>query len=126
MRRYQKVKVTEEKYVVDSVVCNKCGKEIPIRHDEFDQEGIYGFSVCFGFGSKYDLEKWSWDLCESCLEDLVFSFKHMPAGIGVELGVDYDDKGVEFLEWYKEEQEKIWEERKAKHKEGKMNQDQNY
>lgn len=73
-----------EKITIDSelvkVTCNKCGdKNI---EEEYDYERFSEISLSFGYGSMYDSEHWSFDLCGNCLTDLVRTFKHVPDGFG--------------------------------------------
>lgn len=60
----------------NSAICNKCGKKF-----EYD-EGLCGwqnlvhkFVIKFAYGSKYDYERWDFDLCEDCIEEIVSTFK---------------------------------------------------
>lgn len=67
-----KTRQTEETFV-DSIICNKCGKEY--RDDEpFDWDKIFEFKIVFGYGSKRDGSIWEYDICEDCLCDFVKTF----------------------------------------------------
>lgn len=73
-----------EKITIDSelvkVTCNKCGdKNI---EEEYDYERFSEISLSFGYGSMYDSEHWSFDLCDQCLTDLIKTFKLVPEGFG--------------------------------------------
>ena len=69
MRQYQ-IKETKE---IKKIICNQCGKEIPVV-DGYprDQE--------WGYFSEKDGERHSFDLCEECYDRLLASFK-LPAEI---------------------------------------------
>lgn len=75
MRQYQ-IKETKE---VKKIICNKCGKEIPVINGRAEQEA---FSVdhAWGYFSDKDGETHSFDLCENCYDELLASFK-LPAEI---------------------------------------------
>lgn len=84
-------KVTEEKEIVvnESIRCNKCGKEkerdFHSEYFEDYEEGIWDtefqtFSFGFGYGSRYDTEQWSFDLCDDCLTEIVKTFQYVPDG----------------------------------------------
>jgi len=70
--------VTEEKEVVikSTVTCNKCGETIEPYYAD-DMQTIH---LSFGYESRFDGEKWSFDLCDNCLLDVVKTFKHVPTG----------------------------------------------
>ena len=53
--------------VINKLVCNKCGKEVP------DGCCYLRFEGKIGFGSKYDGENISVDLCPTCLDELLDS-----------------------------------------------------
>jgi hypothetical protein len=87
--------VTETKDVVVSrtVCCNKCGESYVQKtqyandydpndytNEHFWEAEIHEFNVGFGYGSKYDMESWQFDLCDDCLTDLVKSFRVVPNG----------------------------------------------
>jgi hypothetical protein len=90
MRKKEYIKdyklVEEEKMI--SISCNKCGnkKELNIKvensNDEYSINEFQEFNCSFGYGSKYDNERWSFDLCDNCLTELVKSFKQAPEGFG--------------------------------------------
>ena len=56
--------------VVDSTICNKCGKT-----DDGGFVDMSGFEVLFGYGSKRDGDCIKFDLCSECVEELINSFK---------------------------------------------------
>lgn len=36
------------------------------------------FQLNFGYGSKFDEQTWTFDLCEKCLEEFIHTFQIMP------------------------------------------------
>ena len=91
------VEVTETKEVIVAklVQCNRCEKKYEtITDDEWsnwDSE-MQSFSCGFGYGSKYDSEKWSFDLCEECLVAIFKEFKIVPEGFRCD---EYTDLSAE-------------------------------
>ena len=80
MRREETVRkiVTEEREITikKSVTCNKCGKTIEPTYAN-DMVSIY---TDFGYESNFDGEKWSFDICDDCLLEIIKTFKHVPDG----------------------------------------------
>lgn len=81
--------VSEKKEVVktecvileESIICNKCGKEFIRVEDNYCWNAeIHSIQIEFGYGSQYDLERWSFDLCEDCLTEFIKTFKYVPDG----------------------------------------------
>ncbi len=70
MRQYQ-IKETKD---VKKIVCNKCGKEITVV-DGRAEEGVFSADVAWGYFSEKDGEKHSFDLCESCYDKIIASFR---------------------------------------------------
>ncbi|HAX52997.1 hypothetical protein [Muricomes intestini] len=70
MRQYQ-LKETKE---VKKIICNKCGKEIPVVNGRAE-EGVFSVDYTWGYFSEKDGEKHSFDLCESCYNKMLVSFK---------------------------------------------------
>jgi len=83
MKKFRKEDVVEKRDKLTSIICNKCGKNQELE-DEFDLEinKFQTINLSFGYGSKYDMEYWNFDLCEECVTDLVKSFKYAPNGFG--------------------------------------------
>lgn len=75
MRQYQ-LKETKE---VTKIICNKCGKEIPVVNGRAE-EGVFSVDYAWGYFSEKDGEKHSFDLCESCYNKMLASFR-LPAEI---------------------------------------------
>lgn len=75
MRQYQ-MKRTKE---VNRIICNKCGKEIPVINGRAE-EGVFSADCVWGYFSDKDGEKHSFDLCEACYDELLATFE-IPAEI---------------------------------------------
>lgn len=75
MRQYQIKEVKE----VSKIVCNQCGKEIPVVNGRVE-EGVFSVDYTWGYFSEKDGERHSFDLCESCYDRLLASFQ-VPAEI---------------------------------------------
>ena len=75
MRQYQ-LKETKE---INKIVCNQCGKEIEVSEGT-PREGVFSVDYAWGYFSDKDGERHSFDLCESCYDKLLASFK-LPADI---------------------------------------------
>lgn len=74
-------------FVAKTITCNKCGKSADIKEGDysdlhFKREEFPTIELSFGYGSKWDMERWSFNLCEECLETFVESFVHKPDGYG--------------------------------------------
>jgi len=67
MRLYRPI-MTRGKDLVD-IFCNKCQKELDLNFGEID------ISIEHGFGSKYDFEIHKFDLCNTCYDEFILSFK---------------------------------------------------
>jgi|SaaInlStandDraft_4_1057021.scaffolds.fasta_scaffold20813_4 hypothetical protein len=66
------VERTEE--IVVSLTCNCCGKTY--THDDVDMGDITNIDFSFGYGSRFDLQHWDFDICDDCIEAWVKTFKH--------------------------------------------------
>lgn len=75
MRQYQ-LKETKE---VTKIICNKCGKEIPVVNGRAE-EGVFSIDYAWGYFSEKDGEKHSFDLCESCYDKMLAAFR-LPAEV---------------------------------------------
>ena len=75
MRQYQ-IKETKE---IKKIICNKCGRESPAV-DGSPREGVFSIDYTWGYFSEKDGERHSFDLCESCYDELLASFQ-IPATI---------------------------------------------
>lgn len=72
MRTYE-VRERKEKELV-KVVCNACAKEIPLERKEIWTDYFHGEKT-WGYFSEKDGKRESFDLCQSCYEKLVKSFR---------------------------------------------------
>lgn len=75
MREYKKV--IKEEFIIDSVFCNCCGKEINIVHPE-SGENYLSVDKLWGYGCSLDGERHSFDLCEDCYKNIIAKFKISP------------------------------------------------
>lgn len=82
MRKYDKK--LQEVEVLTHIKCNNCGKtdkllekEEPVDmiRDMFVTSHYHNFNIVFNYGSKFDTEQWSFDLCEDCIEEITNNFK---------------------------------------------------
>ena len=65
MREYKKEIVTKD--VLDKLICSRCGKEDEgVMHSD-----ITSFNVFVRYGSRYDGDIYSADLCDNCLEEVI-------------------------------------------------------
>ncbi|WP_143804811.1 hypothetical protein [Paraliobacillus ryukyuensis] len=78
MKKFKKVKVDKDELTMIS--CNKCGKAYKNEKKDHNLDLFHEFSTSFGYHSNFDMEQWSFDLCEDCLVDLVKTFKYVPSG----------------------------------------------
>ncbi len=71
MRQYKNV----EKPVAElqKIVCNKCGKEIPVIRG-IAQEEVLAVEKRWGYYSRKDNQVHRFELCEVCYDELVQSF----------------------------------------------------
>ncbi|MBU5266259.1 hypothetical protein [Virgibacillus proomii] len=83
----KRMKEVEEPESVE-ITCNKCGKTktavIIAEKYDFVRDEFHEFLATFGYGSSFDLEYWSFDLCENCLVDIVKTFKYVPKGFRID------------------------------------------
>lgn len=67
-----------------SITCNKCGNTKELNGEDYEKmwksESFQSLTLHFGYGSKFDMEEWKFDVCEECLEEFVDSFKIKPEG----------------------------------------------
>lgn len=63
MRKYQ----DEDNKKLAQVACNKCGKELKVE-EGYLKEGCFYVDYVFGYFSKKDGMRHSWDLCEECYD----------------------------------------------------------
>lgn len=70
-----------ERVKIKSIICNCCGKESESELPEF--EDFENVQINFGFGSRYDGDSWTMDLCTPCLMNFFKTFKHKPTVTGI-------------------------------------------
>lgn len=59
---------------IEKIICNCCGREIKTERG-FAREGVMSADIDWGFFSKYDGEKHSFDLCMECYDKMINEFK---------------------------------------------------
>lgn len=79
MRQYHHIKKTEEIKEISKMICNQCGKEIPVVNGQ-PREGVFSANVTWGYFSEKDGERHSFELCEECYDALLKGFR-IPAEI---------------------------------------------
>jgi hypothetical protein len=88
MREYTEKEIInkEIKRQETKVICNKCGTTQDLFGEDYEREWqaneFQSLSCYFGYGSRYDMESWQFDLCEDCLTELIKTFKFVPSGFG--------------------------------------------
>lgn len=70
MKRYKQITVTKNQ--IDKVVCNGCGKELDSHTDYLSVDKKWGY------GTSYDGDEHSFDLCEDCYGKIINGFKIAP------------------------------------------------
>lgn len=63
----------EHKDQIEKVICNQCGKQIAMRNGII-LEGVFSGRVSWGYFSSKDGECQSFDLCESCYDQMTEHF----------------------------------------------------
>ncbi len=69
MRQY-KIQETKE---VEKIICNKCGKEIPVTNGVPQGDALH-VEKRWGYFSEKDNDVHTFDLCESCYDAMVAGF----------------------------------------------------
>lgn len=69
MRRYANADRKEEV----AVICNQCKKELKVENG-IVKEGCFQGEAQFGYFSKKDGRKYSFDLCEDCFDKMLKGF----------------------------------------------------
>ena len=77
MRQYRNN--TKEIQEISKIICNKCGKEIPVAGG-VPSEDMLEVEKRWGYFSGKDGETHSFDICEKCYDNMVKQFK-IPADI---------------------------------------------
>ena len=73
MRQYEMIETRETQRKIKKIICNKCGREIPVK-DGRAQEDFLAVEKRWGYFSDKDNQVDSFDLCESCYDALVATF----------------------------------------------------
>ena len=71
MRTYKEEKT--KILILDKITCNKCGKEA-LAKDYESASLFHDIEIEFGYPSSRDGDIWNFDLCESCLEEIIKDF----------------------------------------------------
>lgn len=79
MRQYRHIQKTEEVKKIEKMICNQCGKEIPVVNGQA-QEGVFSVDYTWGYFSEKDGERHSFELCEKCYDAMLKRFQ-IPAEI---------------------------------------------
>ncbi len=75
MKKFKSVKV--ECKELESILCNKCGKELKNHKNGF-YHSFFDTSYRWEYPSKFDNEVHSFQLCEECYEQFIKSFHYPP------------------------------------------------
>lgn len=81
MRQYQIKRTEEIQKEVSKIICNQCGKEIPVVNGQ-EQEGVFSMEYTWGYFSEKDGETHAFDLCEECYDAMLKGFR-VPAKIHI-------------------------------------------
>jgi hypothetical protein len=67
-KQIDKIFVTEEKEVINSISCDFCGKTIDAS-DVFDLDNVFAtIKWTAGFGSSFDMTTFELHICDECLD----------------------------------------------------------
>ncbi|MBQ7934241.1 MAG: hypothetical protein IJ327_05600 [Lachnospiraceae bacterium] len=69
MRKY----LNQDKPELEKVFCNKCGKQLQLEQG-YLKEGCFSARHVFGYFSRKDGMRHSFDLCEDCYDHMVSQF----------------------------------------------------
>lgn len=58
---------------LETVICNKCKKNLKVENGML-KEGCFHADYVFGYFSKKDGQKHSFDLCEECYDEMTSAF----------------------------------------------------
>lgn len=70
MRKYEKEQSTN----LAQVVCNQCQRELKLENG-YLKEGCFSADITFGYFSRKDGTKHSFDLCEECYDKMIARFQ---------------------------------------------------
>lgn len=65
---------TKESKKTEQIICNCCGKQIPVAGGH-PREGVFSVDHTWGYFSDKDGETHSFDLCEECYDKWIRSFR---------------------------------------------------
>lgn len=73
-------------------ICNKCGLEVLYTNP---------IDFKFNYGSHFDLERWRFNLCDDCIEDIIRTFNVAPHGFMVDKYIPISEEKHKklFEEW---------------------------
>lgn len=79
MKKYIKRRRITTINEIETVTCNKCGKQVQNTGDlNLDFNTFQNFEIEFGFGSDFDMTRMYFDLCDNCMIEFIKSFKVPP------------------------------------------------
>jgi len=76
MKKTKNIKVNRE--VVEDIICNKCGQSLLVLDEGIkDYSGLIEYEIIGGYCSPVfaDCSKYTFSLCEKCLNELFKTFK---------------------------------------------------
>lgn len=75
------VNKTVQDVIIDDIFCNRCEKSMS---DGGNYHGLRAVVSC-DYGSKLgDMNKWAFDVCEGCLEEIWATFKMQPKNLAMQ------------------------------------------
>lgn len=101
-QKIEQVVKTIDEIVEETIACNSCGKSISQTQLGFESDHFHNVNLHFGYGSNYDMEHWSFDICEDCITSYIKTFKHVPSGFQL-------DQQFLIIEDESEEHQKLFE-----------------
>ena len=72
MRQY--TTTVKAQHEIEKIICNKCGREIPVRQG-IPQEDVLEVEKRWGYFSNKDNRVDHFDICEACYDEFVKSFR---------------------------------------------------
>ena len=76
MRKYKESTYIAVHKECQLIQCNGCGKTLD--GDMPEMGDITDIQISFGYGSRFDMETWSFDLCDDCAEKIINNFEILP------------------------------------------------
>ena len=68
--------------ICNTLICNRCGTEAKVSDDILESaiqhNSFHNFTVHFAYGSKLDMTKCSFKLCEKCVLDMMLNDFKIP------------------------------------------------